>query len=1068
MAFNYTSQQVEGLLSQLMVANNEVIKAAETELKKMLKNPVSSLALLEQVKTSSLPQVRQMAAVVLRKKITTHWSKLNIDQQNQVKKVLLECLVQEQHGLVRNSITNVVSAVARYTVPSGQWNELLQFLYQSSQSDTPAYRETAMVLFYALTETVGSSLKPHFPTLMNIFTQGLQDPSSPNIRGYSLKAVGGTLQWIDSEEEVKMFQALIPSMLNVAKQCLDNDQDEIAIAAFGVFDDLVEMPVPLINSSLPVLLTFMLEVASKPDYSLNVRERAMNFVEWTITYKPKTLIKTNLLPSILQVVFNLLSESDEDVDDVNEVSTVKFAAHVLEEISMSISADLVFNPIMSYCSQLMSSTNPFQRRAAVVALAVISEGCSENLIETLDQLLPAVLAAFKDQHNKVREAACIAMTQFAEYMQPEIIDHYQTVLPCLFMSLDDPSDDVKEKVCYSIESFVENLGDKILPFLDHLMQKLFGMLQNGTSRKVQEIVIPAISSAATAAGPAFLPYFEHVRQMASVLMKQNGDTELVLRARATECIGVVASAVGLEKFSPYVQEFMQLALDGFALDFNEIREYTFGFFSNLAELLGQAFHVYLPVVMEHVLRSCSSNDGEIKREVQDAELFSAKGGEQFEDEDDEDEDDYGRTSLSVRTSFLDEKASATHCIGILAKSCKNGFLPFIEKSMSTLVDLYTYFHADVRRNVVYSLKHLTKCLYESFPNSPNDINEHARKALETVILTYIHIIDDDEDKDVVGAVFEMLGEIAKEMGPSALAAHLERIINSVINLYRQQAPCQQLYDEEDEAEDEDEEDIEETVDTSEQAKLLLDIVCECVDDFSKVYGQAFTPFFARLLPDLLKFTKADGSVKERIMAIGTLAGIADGLKEHFNPYVKLVYPIALQGLDEKDQNIVRNSAFCTGVLILNNPEESMQFVGHTLQSLHKLFVGTKYDGAVVDNACGAVCRMLMSRIADKIPLQNVLPILIGALPLKEDFEENQTVYNCLFTLIQSGNSIVTPHIPAIVNIFASVLGSPDLDSTLQAQMITILQQMRTQPWFGQVVESLQPQKRDNLQTYLSQ
>ena len=77
----------------------------------------------------------------------------------------------------------------------------------------------------------------------------------------------------------------------------------------------------------------------------------------------------------------------------------------------------------------------------------------------------------------------------------------------------------------------------------------------------------------------------------------------MVRARATECIGLCALAVG-EPAKGIVHEAMSLALSGLELSFSELNEFTFGFFCNMCELLGADFATYLPVVMPHVSTSC--------------------------------------------------------------------------------------------------------------------------------------------------------------------------------------------------------------------------------------------------------------------------------------------------------------------------------------------------------------------------------------------------------------------------------------------------------------------------------
>ena len=53
-------------------------------------------------------------------------------------------------------------------------------------------------------------------------------------------------------------------------------------------------------------------------------------------------------------------------------------------------------------------------------------------------------------------------------------------VPIFFLDsqvLNDATEKVKEKSCYALEAFCENLGDDILPFLQPLLERLTGLLQ---------------------------------------------------------------------------------------------------------------------------------------------------------------------------------------------------------------------------------------------------------------------------------------------------------------------------------------------------------------------------------------------------------------------------------------------------------------------------------------------------------------------------------------------------------------------------------------------------------------
>lgn len=59
-----------------------------------------------------------------------------------------------------------------------------------------------------------------------------------------------------------------------------------------------------------------------------------------------------------------------------------------------------------------------------------------------------------------------------------------------------------------------------------------------------------------------------------------------------------------------------------------------------------------------------------------------------------------------------------------------------------------------------------------------------------------------------------------------------------------------------------------------------------------------------------------------------------------------------------------------------------------------------------DNAAGAVARMIIAH-PEAVPLDQVLPVFINALPLKADYEENQPVFECIFKLFGANNTYVS-------------------------------------------------------------
>ncbi|CAH1990535.1 unnamed protein product [Acanthoscelides obtectus] len=72
---------MENIISKLLVADSKTIQEGTKELKEAFKKPEAIPALCDVIVTSQNPQIRQSAAVLLRRKLgkKRQWSKINID-----------------------------------------------------------------------------------------------------------------------------------------------------------------------------------------------------------------------------------------------------------------------------------------------------------------------------------------------------------------------------------------------------------------------------------------------------------------------------------------------------------------------------------------------------------------------------------------------------------------------------------------------------------------------------------------------------------------------------------------------------------------------------------------------------------------------------------------------------------------------------------------------------------------------------------------------------------------------------------------------------------------------------
>ncbi|PNX83898.1 importin beta-4, partial [Trifolium pratense] len=196
------AQSLELLLIQFLMPDNDARRQAEDQIKRLAKDPQVVPALIHHLRTAKTPNVRQLAAVLLRKKITGHWSKLSPQIKQLVKQSLIDSITMEHSPPVRKASANVVSIVAKYAVPSGEWPDLFPFLFQCSQSPQEDHREVALILFSSLTETIGNAFRPHFADLQALLLKCLQDETSNRVRVAALKAVGSFMEFTHDGDEV--------------------------------------------------------------------------------------------------------------------------------------------------------------------------------------------------------------------------------------------------------------------------------------------------------------------------------------------------------------------------------------------------------------------------------------------------------------------------------------------------------------------------------------------------------------------------------------------------------------------------------------------------------------------------------------------------------------------------------------------------------------------------------------------------------------------------------------------------------------------------------------------------
>ena len=93
-----------------------------------------------------------------------------------------------------------------------------------------------------------------------------------------------------------------------------------------------------------------------------------------------------------------------------------------------------------------------------------------------------------------------------------------------------------------------------------------------------------------------------------------------------------------------------------------------------------------------------------------------------------------------------------------------------------------------------------------------------------------------------------------------------------------------------------------------------------------------------------------------------------------------------------------------------------------------------------DNAVGAVSRLIYKNTA-AVPLDQVLPVLLSAVPLTQDYLENRPLFRAIFHLFSTQPQILHPHLDRLLQLFAHVLEpmAPDqIGDEIRADLIKLV------------------------------
>lgn len=1033
---------LEQTLRKTLVPDSAVIKqAVQTLTKEFYTNPLALPSLFHILQSAQDDELKQLAAVEARKLVISDWSKVDASLKTSIRESLLNTTFHESSKRIRHSCARVVAAIGENDLEDNQWPDLLPTLVNAVQDSNPQTKEMAAYTLYTLLETQIPALAPHIDDFLTLFSGLLRDQTSSEIRVNAVLAMDVISQFIEEDTQINpqlaaKFRDSIPSMVEVLKEVVSNDDSDKAKDVFNVFNSLIYLDTKLVGDYLINLVQFIAEMAANTQLDEEYRAFGLQFLTTCVSLRKSKISANKLGPQITLIAAKIASEEidiedeleNEDEENENEEnSPPNLALRLIAILSAELPPSQVINTLFEQLPSMLSSSNQFERRAGLLSVGVSSSGAPDYISTQIQKIIPAIIAGLKDSEMIVRVAALRTLTQLTSELQDVVTEYHEELLPLIIDIIDSATSVMAYKyACIALDGLIEFMNhDAMGKYLEPLMNKLYQMLEQANSSSLKAAIVSAIGSTAFASGKAFTPYFTNSIQFLEPFITNvaatDGMTEedIELRALTFENISTMARAVGSESFSSYAKPLVEAAYTALSSEHSRIRESGFAFISNMAKVYGAEFAGFLDEIVPQILKCLE----------QDEFTFNA------EDYDEEEEDEDLGNAFNVHTGITIEKEIAAVALAELAIGTGKEFGKYVEASIKTLSEQIenSYGMREAAMNTLFKIsKAMFIAAYGEDFKAPKGVPQQSyvdnsvSELIQQVRNVAIPLLEEEFELTMVACILDSIADSLHTFGPVAIVdsasdtTALEKLCVQLMNILKKEHPCQ-VEDEEGAADEED---------ASETDALLYESALEVLVNLSLVlegdFVKIFTPF-----KDVILANVTSKSKNIRVSSIGAIAEIVGGLKAS-NPYSQELLQVFIDRVsNDKSLEVKGNAAYGVGLIVEHSTVDVSSAYPTILQLLFQLLSKADKKAGSDDeetkdvvnrsysNACGCVARLILKH-EQSVPLEHVINPLLEHLPLETGLEENTPIFKMIIKLYESNNNLIINETQKVVDIFAKV------------------------------------------------
>ncbi|KAH8386463.1 hypothetical protein KR093_000763, partial [Drosophila rubida] len=1071
------------LLKDMTSAHPETVRKSSDELAKDFNDATSTLQLCAVLGNAKRqPELRKCAGNILKTRLAdaATWQQQPKDFPAKAQVELMAALkalhVDDDEALQSLVLRNLGVVMQRSLGESAEttdWNEsVFDHVEELSKSKDGQTQTLSAIIFKLLIKTSPKMFQNYLVRAQRIFMHIVAEAEAQGnlftaateqlLNGWSLAI---PLFNKRPSKQAELSATLPPLMKLTHASAYQPDGAKAASTAtcrgIDVLTKLNQLMPELVWPHLKLVMDELFLLAVDKQLSDKMRVHAISAIRSCVRTMRRHIIRLKMMDKLLMTLYGLLAvqppldDNDEEqylgeTDDDTATPLAEAAKTILYVAAHSDTNRVADRALRLMQPQLEQAESALQRLGALLFLSLMAKGFTDLLADNyLDRFLAAVELGVRDSEAVVRRGAHYALAIMAENLQPEITRLAARVLPLFYHFFDALSEhqrlvaadtEVYTRMFCTLEIYCESLKPEVMqPHLAELMKRMMMLVQpNTNSPALRQMCLSTIASLAKITKELFSPHFDEVMSATLPLVKHTPDEDqLLLRTHAIQVINALGT-VCPEKFAKEASNLFGSCLD-MIKHMAGAQVFTYELLGVLSGYIPKEINAHFSLIMGGLLTS-----------IKEAATMEKPSDESKDDsEDEETEEDSGsvrdghgdQTEASTRsagdtstesTNYLNGHDEAVMCLKAFAINMPDSLLPYLSESMQRVFTSTDHMQELDKWSAYETLTQFI--LLYSRQGNPSEAKKHAIQLLPAMV----YFVQTAKETVNVVSVMKSIERLLLVLKSEALAAdgYAEMLFEMLRRTLRRKLNCQFNIGI----------DLEmETLQQWSQAMHAEQQVMEAAGDLIPVFGHSLTKrqfagYFQTLSKSFVKNLRQSmpvGPVSRSNFFMYNLMGRSmEALGVIAEQYYEVLCYCIVDCMQDQRRHIRDFASRQIDWLLTHSTEHNNAdtIIAATSSVFSEaLEPRSPLQQEERDVLCGILGRMV--RIDSKcVTMNTLIPVLLGALPLREKFDCYIDVMPALHVVFKMRMDLLRPRLAEMLEVLLGALQSHQLPNAAVRQM----------------------------------